>query len=781
MVPHRRLPPRPPHALPVLAAAAVATAGLAWPAAAAPARLPARPDLVVTTLSGPPRSVPAGGAFALRDTTLNRGPGRAGPTHTRYYLTSDVRASLAARLASRTDPRSAAGDILLAGARAVPALAKGARSATAPNRAVRVGVPVGTPAGRYRVLACADDRAAARERREAPNCRPAGRPVTITATGGDELLQAMSDLTDEPTPAEDQTALQAFTQAQCRAVVPARRFTLVQAVASARGFLTRTAGADAMRAFAASPEYRDAGRAQRAAVAAVADGRPGAALAALLRAHELQPQRAAHLRNAATMAASVGLPNEALALLDGATRRQDAPLPGMGIGQHAAALAIRGQILGTLGRWADAESALRAAISAEPLLSEATAGLAATTACRQGPAAALPFARGMRTRRTPVPPVDTSRGQESPLRKAVLPGFPKQAATMRESYRAENGTLGAEVQATADRHMALDVRLQGLDRLSTRAEQRRRRAIFTRIHTAHLDPDLKAMQQQVDRLAELATRTTYDFWGNADQPYRYQDFTATAEADCEGSPDYRACFTGRMREQCRPALRIAHQTWLDQTMDTWRAADALQRAFSRRVSGYAANLADPDAFALALLAVKENEQALYGAIHGLAVGWTAGVDIFQDYCVTPDEPDTVLALEPGGEAGGESCGPLLNAMRGVFELGPAKLKISCEKVSLSGKWEAAPWLQAFAEVGFSAKTGKVTVFAGSKGEISALGVAKGAFRSGIYLTAGDRGIEDVGWRVGPSASVGKGPVEFEVYKDEIDMSFVGALDATLGR
>ncbi|MCW3016636.1 MAG: putative transcriptional regulator, partial [Solirubrobacterales bacterium] len=509
--------------------------------------------------------------------------------------------------------------------------------------------------------------------------------------------------------------------------------------------------------------------------------KPGAALAALLRAHELQPRRAAHLRNAATMATSIGLPNEALALLDGAARLEDQPLAGMGIGQNAAALAIRGQILGTMGRWAEAESALQAAVTAEPLLTEATAGLAAATTCRQGPAAGVKIQRVSRKRRTPVPPLDGSRGLQSPLRKAVLPGFPKQAAAMREVFRAENDTLGAEVQATADRHMALDVKLQALDATSTPAEQRRRRAIFSRIHTAHTDADLTAMQQRVDQLSNLALKTTYDFWGNADQPYRYDDFTKVAEADCDASPEYR-CFERRMREQCRPALRIAHQTWLDQTMDTWRAADALHRAFSKRVSGYAANLSDPDAFALALLAIKEDEQALYGAIHGLAVAWTAEVDIHQDYCVTPDEPDALPSPEQGGEeASGDSCSPALNAMRGVFELGPAKLKIACEKVSLSGKWEAAPWLQAFAEISYSAKTGKVTIFAGSKGEVDSLKVVKGAFKSGIYITAGNKGIEDVGWRVGPSATVGKGPVEFEVFKDEIDMSFVGALDATFGR
>ena len=80
---------------------------------------------------------------------------------------------------------------------------------------------------------------------------------------------------------------------------------------------------------------------------------------------------------------------------------------------------------------------------------------------------------------------------------------------------------------------------------------------------------------------------------------------------------------------------------------------------------------------------------------------------------------------------------------------------------------------------YDRRTGSVTVFGGSKGSIGA-GGAKGEFKSGIYVRVGQNGPEDVGWRVGPSTSVGGGPVEFSGASDQIDLSFVDTLSSTGG-
>ena len=74
------------------------------------------------------------------------------------------------------------------------------------------------------------------------------------------------------------------------------------------------------------------------------------------------------------------------------------------------------------------------------------------------------------------------------------------------------------------------------------------------------------------------------------------------------------------------------------------------------------------------------------------------------------------------------------------------------------------------------KAGKITVYAGSQGEVGA-GPLKADFKSGIYVTATQQGFEDVGWRVGPSYTVGNGPATFG-QSDTVDMSFVGAFAFT---
>ncbi|MCW3013931.1 MAG: hypothetical protein JWO02_1023, partial [Solirubrobacterales bacterium] len=217
---------------------------LVLPLAVAASAHAAKPDLVVTKLSDPPRSAPVGGSFSLSDTTLNRGRSAAGASDTRYYLTQDVGASLNARRRSTADPRTAVQDILLGGSRAIPVLPQGKRSVATPRRPARVRVPIGTRPGVYKVLACADDRAAVRESAEAPNCLAAKRPVTIVAPAADDAILAMSDAFDEPSEAEDQAGLETFAKTLCTPTTPARRFTVPQAIQSARAFLTKEAGAD---------------------------------------------------------------------------------------------------------------------------------------------------------------------------------------------------------------------------------------------------------------------------------------------------------------------------------------------------------------------------------------------------------------------------------------------------------------------------------------------------------------------------------------------------------
>src|SRR4051794_22417106 len=123
--------------------------------AVSPQSLAARPNLSVTRVVNPPRTVTQSGTLAVGDTV--RLSGAARPTVTGYFLSRN----------SRRDR----GDLILTGARST---ARGRLTGRA-----RVVVPSFIPPGRYRLLACADAGRRVRERSEADNCRAAARTLTV--------------------------------------------------------------------------------------------------------------------------------------------------------------------------------------------------------------------------------------------------------------------------------------------------------------------------------------------------------------------------------------------------------------------------------------------------------------------------------------------------------------------------------------------------------------------------------------------------------------------------
>jgi hypothetical protein len=259
----------------------------------------------------------------------------------------------------------------------------------------------------------------------------------------------------------------------------------------------------------------------------------------------------------------------------------------------------------------------------------------------------------------------------------------------------------------------------------------------------------------------------FEFWIT-----RYQAMLWEADSDCESADS--ECFPQRMSELCRPALRLAHQEWVDHMQEAYDLSAADYRVLSRRISGYAAHFSDPDALAKAKLTIESIENTLVNGLVLEATFWTNATKNHADYCV--DAPDTEPAEQPDApvvEAGGP-CPSTIKAISAVLEVGPAKIKVNCDEIKIEATWGGNAWIKAFGEVTYKFSSGRLTVLAGSKAEAK-LGVAKGTFKSGLYLTVDRDGFHDAGWRVGPSATATLGPIEFKPYKDEIDISFVGAL------
>ncbi len=747
------------------------------------------PDLVVAGPAVDRAKVVEGSTLTLTHRVRNTGRAKARASETRFYLTQDPAASLAARKASRTNPRTSTTDVLLTGGRAAPGLAPGRQTSVLTTK---VTVPVGVRPGSYRVLVCADDRGAVREKSESNNCAVAARPLAVTAapgTGGMRLEQ-FADTASWP---EDESEALQWMKIFCGSTYPVRSFTTTSALAGIEKYLKDTAGATVLSDLASSGLVDTAVEAQTTAAAAMTQGSPGLAMAALLRARALEPRIGTHLLNLAALATSVGLPNEALALLDGAAGLDYRHQP-LGIRPQATANAVRGQALVMTGRLPAARSAFSAARAAEPLLNEADAGLAVVEACSGNDAKALRYARYARQRTTtPKPPVedptkpepvqpepvlDLSQGVVTPMRQLPIAETPAQGVAMRDQYAAIASGFLDEISADNAEYDAIQERLRAVDQVSTRAEQMRRDDITSLAYLVGTNGDTGDQLQDAlfDKLDVITEHREKFFGGGTGEVQStYGGLAEAANSACVGRPDYQPCWIKMMNDTCRPALTAAHTQWRGLTGEAQNLADEYLVEVSSRMSAYAANLGDPDAHRRILLQIERVEQTTYALLVQQAQFWTNLERIYEPECVAPLEVEALASPADVDAASPGECGGPLAHLTLVAGFGPTKVKVSCEQVKQELSSDVLPFLQAFAEVTYNFRTGKVTVFAGSKFK-AGLGPAEVQFKSGLYLTTDSQGdLEDTGWRVGPEVKGASGPFEVGVYKDYQDISFLGGL------
>ena len=136
---------------------------------------PASADLVVNSADDPSANTLSGGSFRVTDITRNVGVANAGASTTRYYLSLDTVKD--------------ASDVLLTGARGIGPLSPGQFS----TDTVTVFIPSGTPAGRYYLLACADDLGVVNETNEANNCAASIHTTNLTLPTADLAVTSVSD------------------------------------------------------------------------------------------------------------------------------------------------------------------------------------------------------------------------------------------------------------------------------------------------------------------------------------------------------------------------------------------------------------------------------------------------------------------------------------------------------------------------------------------------------------------------------------------------------------
>jgi hypothetical protein len=148
-----------------------------------------------------------------------------------------------------------------------------------------------------------------------------------------------------------------------------KAINLEQTLAKLRTDLARGLGSGSLAALEKSAEVASAGAASRGAYLAFWHGKPQASLGLLLRAAKLEPKNAAHLVNLTALALFYGLNREALVLITAAEKLGGKLEPGV-------LLANKGHALLRTTRYSDAEKVLRAAVNANPNLTEARMNLA---------------------------------------------------------------------------------------------------------------------------------------------------------------------------------------------------------------------------------------------------------------------------------------------------------------------------------------------------------------------------------------------------------------------
>lgn len=762
--------------------AALVAALLVSPPATAQAA--AKANLKVTKATVDKTTVVEGDELTVTHTVQNRGRRKAGASTTRVYLTTDVAGSLAERRASHTDPRSSVTDLRLDGAASIKSLAPGAKRT---SRSITFTVPVGLPAGDYKVLVCVDDHGKVKESDEGDNCTAATKPVTITEVPGSEDLSLQTFADTFSWPDDESSALQ-FVKIFCKSTYPVKSYSLTTALKSTQAFLEDKApgGIEQLRS---SGLVDTAEEAQNTAAAAVTGGSPGLALAALLEAYRLQPSRGTHLVNAAAIATSVGLPNQALAFLDAAVGKDFLRTP-LGIPHEATAAVVRGQALVMTGRLDAGERLFTSAKRLAPILSEADAGLATVAACKGKDAIAARYIRRSRQRSDeevpttppteepvrPDPEIDITRGEEVPLRQLPLAQTPSQGVDMYEVYDGIAQGFFGEIDANNKEYDRIRQHLRDTDDARTPAEIDRREGLLTLLYRAGEEGEVEtaydALVKQIDKLVEH--NEEFFGGGTGEAPYTYGTLQDRAFATCEGSQDPN-CFDKEIHRTCVPALTSAHNEWVSLMRQAQTKANTYFRLLSKRMTGVAANLLDEEAQRLGLVQVEALERSTYAFLVQQGQHWTLNEKVHRDHCVDdlPPEilnpPADVTAASPG------LCEGPLKAIKVKATLGPTSLSVNCEKIEQGFSQEIIPLLHVFVDVKFDFRTGNVSVWAGVKGGGKLPGgIADASFKSGIYVKVDQRGdLVDTGWRVGPTANVAGG--KFGAFKDEIDLSFTSSL------
>lgn len=509
---------------------------------------------------------------------------------------------------------------------------------------------------------------------------------------------------------------------------------------------------------------QDAELIDQVVMVALADRRPAAALAAALRGHELAPNDAVHLTNAAVAANQLLEPGWAVAFTRQAAL--SGPAPSVGAPQEAIRLATQAHAWALLRDWPKAQTAIRDALMVDPDNPQLHMQLGLFLACQGDKSAALPHVRrGLRSTEAADPMespddypeesrdtwlgasdlYDLSGGTEDTITTPSLPaGWAELVARGRLEgngyYEQEYERLHQRVLELAGKRSELQQQLNAKLADASPAWRKRTEDILRRIST---DGDQKVR----------------DAW---DEYLEYQ----------KASISLNNCEEGQFQSHpfCRPDNPTDFSCGLDETvfeewlnrMRGWETAmNDYQDVAWPIFTGLQANLTDPTAHALAGVDIE-----LHFLNHGMSalaqnLTGTADQFTFYDQDQENNEPERCLTSTPPGETQeSEVDGPdpafcskdsVETKFSVTIDLGIMSFGFNCEKVSLETGLGAYGFLEAFGRVEQTWRTSAVTYYVGAKAGVPFVG----SYESALFLETNAAGkVQDLGIESGVSTSTG---------------------------
>jgi tetratricopeptide (TPR) repeat protein len=570
--------------------------------------------------------------------------------------------------------------------------------------------------------------------------------------------------------------------------------TLAQALASAKQVVVDLAGTKAVAAFEHSATARSAVQSRAAAAGMFAGKKTVAALLALLRTNELEPNDPTTLSSISALLNILNRPKESLAMAKAADALRTAPDSPMGISGQAVLLNNEGHAMLELRRWADAERLLRQSATLSPELSEAKVNLAIALLCQQEDDEAVRFFRAGMYRR-PYHLVQTSDqpgAQSIPEADQVLDVshgangmFP--SVRIPPTWLENNGSfpdkagltqwdpLFQEYSDFMDRMWQLDKDLSAkVDwaHIDPKVFQRFSRILIlgtTAYRQPQIAPLAAAERKAQDDLDQFIGSYGSFQDGKLAELYKSKD----TWPECHGPNSSTEACDARWDTECSNFNTTEHSHWLP-LMQAWdSAARTYYRANYRLWTAIVSNLADPLLHRIAYVELHREDWVMYYQELFNLSRWAEYLGFSNCH---PSSPTADAELDQGSAPTTPACPAFLKGVKFAVKIGDfVKFSANCEQFGLEVASKSdVLWVGGFAEASYNFVKGTGTIFAGMKGggKIPETNVSVSA-KEGLYLTIGADGIHDAGMRVSTTGSFGLvGGPTVDMKGFQYDISFV---------